>query len=85
MPWAIEHISDSPLDGHREWLEGGACTSRAPDFSGYTTRVFATRKAARDFIKANHGYIRTRPDLQKPPFCWRMPRAVQVDIVVKRR
>lgn len=43
-------------------------------------RLFHTRRECRAFIEEKYGYIRTREDLRRPPFNWRMPRAVKVTV-----
>lgn len=43
-------------------------------------RLFRTRAGCRAYIEDRYGYIRTRPDLRRPPFNWRMPRAVRVAV-----
>ena len=45
---------------------------------GYRVALFRTRREAREAIEEKYGYLRNRPDLKKPPFGWRMPKAVRV-------
>src|SRR3990167_3626913 len=45
-----------------------------------TPAIFRTRRGARDWIIAEYGYIRTRPDLRAEPHGWRLPIAVRVRI-----
>lgn len=80
--WAIKWTADSPLDGHVEHLEGGARFSRPEEFAGYTLMVFATKASAQRHIRQHYGYIAKRQDLRRPPFCWRMPKAVRVTITI---
>ena len=46
--------------------------------------LFLTRKGCRWWIEERYGYIRTRPDLRRPPHNWRVPRAVRVTVEVAR-
>lgn len=46
----------------------------------YIPALFRTRQAAREFAEREYGYIKRRPDLRIPPFCWRMPRPVVVTV-----
>ena len=45
--------------------------------------LFPTRAKARKYISDKWGYIRTRPDLRRPPHNWRMPAAVRVEVILK--
>lgn len=45
--------------------------------------LFSTRAQARKYINEEWGYIRTRPDLRRPPHNWRMPEAVRVEVILK--
>ena len=73
--WAILRRSDNLLDGYREWLEG--------EPNGTThTRLFATRKLAREHIAKEWGFLKSRPDLQREPHGWRMPRVVAVSVTI---
>ena len=42
--------------------------------------IFKTRDDARKWIERTHGYIRERKDLRRYPHCWRVPRAVRIEI-----
>ena len=55
----------------------------APAFRGCPAILFNTRQEARDFIKAQYGYIAERPDLRAAPHYWRMPVAVKVTVTVE--
>lgn len=44
---------------------------------------FRTRAEARAWIKSRYGYIRTRPDLQREPHGWKMPKAVRMTITLQ--
>ena len=46
--------------------------------------LFRTRKACREFIKENYGYIKDRKDLRTEPHGWRLPRAVKVSVTIRR-
>jgi hypothetical protein len=72
--WGVEWHSVSKLDGDRKyilWLAG------KPLF-------FLTRKEAREWIKLNYDFIAKRPDLQSEPHGWKMPRAVKVEVIVRK-
>ena len=45
--------------------------------------LFYTRRACRDFIDQEYGYIKTRPDLKAAPHFWKMPQAVKVAVILK--
>jgi hypothetical protein len=80
MAWAIKQ--------HFDWGDaflgyGYATTPRPIEFAGLTHLLFATRGEARAFIGEHFGYIRKRPDLRAAPHKWTMPRAVQVEVVLK--
>lgn len=45
--------------------------------------LFDSREKARIYIDANYGYIRKRADLRRPPFNWRMPKAVKIEVSIK--
>jgi hypothetical protein len=47
--------------------------------------LFKTRKAAREYAKAEYGYIATRPDLRAHPHGWTVPQPVRVEIRRKWR
>lgn len=68
--WAAKWSQNNELDGHRENLI----------WHKLMPALFRSRQACRDFIEQEFGYIRNRPDLRAEPHCWRMPRAVKVDI-----
>jgi hypothetical protein len=70
--WAIRHESDNKLDGRRVWL---ACSH------GGLPILFGTRAEARAYIGKVFGHHK-RPDLQREPFGWKMPRAVRVAVSV---
>jgi hypothetical protein len=44
-------------------------------------RLFKTRREAREFAETEYGYIRTRPDLQREPHGWTVPKSIKVDVV----
>ena len=47
--------------------------------------LFKMRRACRELIESRYGYIKRRPDLRQEPHCWRMPRAIKVQIVKVRK
>lgn len=71
--WAIRHVSYNRLDGYHEYLEGD------PDTQTHL-RLFQSRSGAREYISQKHGYMRTRPDLKREPFGWKVPVAVKVTL-----
>ncbi len=83
MTWAVKWISDSPLDGHREYLLGAANIEKPPALSGCNTLLFLTRRMARNYISETYGYIAKRKDLKLPPHCWKMPKAVKVIVDIQ--
>lgn len=74
--WAPKWSQTNELDGHREYL---SIWHRHLGIKFPT--VFTTRRECREFIDKEYGYIRERPDLRREPHCWRVPRAVKVEIV----
>ena len=70
--WAIKWRSKNRLNGKREHFIFRDCQPK----------LFRTRWQARDFIKAEYGYIKDRPDLKAEPHGWKMPIAVKVEIVI---
>ena len=74
MRWAIEWYSKNALDG----------VTRHFMWDGERPRLYLTRAAARAEIKAEYGYILTRPDLRAEPHGWRLPRAVRVRVKLER-
>ena len=68
--WGILWRSDNRLDGKCEHL--------FIRFGSYG--LFQTRKACRDFIEEEYGWIRARDDLRREPYGWKMPKAVRVSI-----
>ena len=68
--WAIKETCDNKLDGHREWFH----------WDGTLPFLFRTRREAREYINEHFGYIRNRPDLQREPHCWKIPKPVKVRV-----
>ena len=67
--WGVEWCSRNALNGETRYLM--FVTTNQP-------ALFSTRKAAREWITKEYGYIRHRRDLREEPHGWRMPRAVRV-------
>ena len=42
--------------------------------------LFRTRRECRAWIEEKFGYIRTRDDLKREPFGWKMPLAIKVEV-----
>jgi hypothetical protein len=62
-----------------EWYQKNKLDGVTRHFIGL--QQFRTRRACRDWIEQEYGYIRTRPDLRREPHCWRVPRAVKVKVI----
>ena len=45
--------------------------------------LFPTRKKATEYIREEWGFIRNREDLRRPPYNWRMPKAVRVEVILR--
>ena len=73
--WSVLWRAKNKLDGVTEHLMW-RCPGRPA--------VFRTRREAREYIASEYGYIKTRPDLQREPHGWRVPRAVKVQVVLRR-
>jgi hypothetical protein len=74
MRWAVQWRAQSRLDGKRE---------RFFVWNGTLPHLFMTRRACRDFIKAQWGYIAEREDLRREPHGWKMPRPVRVRVALE--
>lgn len=68
--WAILWDSGGPLDGLVGQPETGM------------TRLFRTRREAREYKELHFGYIRYREDLKKAPHWWKVPKVVKVTVKV---
>lgn len=73
--WAVLFRSENRLDGYREHLLG------AHDHP-CRTKLFDSRREARNFIAERFAFIKTRRDLRTEPFGWKRPIAVRVAIQV---
>lgn len=87
--WGVKWRSKNALDGERSYLigrvtaphgDGHPIVQPAGDQTPLVT--FATRQAARAFIRDRYGYIATRPDLRAEPHGWRLPIPVRIKITV---
>jgi len=72
--WAVKWSQTNDLEGHKEYLILFDWRTRMPT-------LFKTRAECRAWIEKEYSYIRERPDLQREPHCWRMPKAVKVVVV----
>ena len=45
--------------------------------------LFQTRREARAYIEKQYGYIKTRADLRRDPYNWRLPKAIRVQVILK--
>lgn len=75
--WAPKWSQNNNLDGRLDHL---MWSNRLPV-------IFRSRRECREWIDREYGYIRKRPDLQREPHCWRVPKPVKVELleVGKRR
>lgn len=71
--WSALWRSKNKMDGERTHLIYKA---------GFPV-LFKTRRAAREFIEFDYGYIRKRSDLQAEPHGWRIPVPARVTIKVR--
>jgi hypothetical protein len=72
--WAAQWYSRNRLTGvTQHFLFAG----------GLIPVLFRTRQEARAWIAEKYGYIAKRPDLQREPHGWRVPRAVKVRVSVE--
>jgi len=72
--WTAQWHSKNNLDGVTKYILQ----------ENFLPVLFKARKEAREYINNKYGYIRERPDLRAQPFGWRVPRAVKVEIEVKK-
>ena len=70
--WIVVWRSENRLDGKCEH----------PIFENGDLVTLRTRRAARQWIAANYGYIAERPDLRAEPHGWKMPVAKKATITV---
>ena len=84
--WGILWREESRLDGKVEHLLGrfSSIDNVPPHVAGYTTMVFDSRQAARNYLRTCYGYISTRIDLRREPLGWKMPKVVKVAVSVQR-
>lgn len=71
--WAILWRANSKLDGHQEYFM----------WNLECPYLFMTRREARKWIEDNYAYIRTRRDLKAEPHGWKMPKAMQVNVILE--
>lgn len=74
MRWAVEWYSKNRAEGvsrHFMWLYAAPL-------------LFGTRREARVYVNEKYGYIRKRPDLQREPHGWHVPRVVKVAVILRR-
>lgn len=79
--WAAKSDQTNRLDGRRVTLNLYWWKSLKLHH-GTPLMLFPTRRECRAWIAEEYGYLRHRPDLQREPHCWRVPRAVKVTMVV---
>jgi hypothetical protein len=51
-------------------------------FLGGKPQIFRTRQEAREYISNNYGYIKFREDLKRPPFNWKMPVPIKINLTI---
>lgn len=75
--WGVQDKHDG-----RSYLIGSASVASGVNgLQGCThSLMFATRKQCREYISERWGYIRTRKDLRSPPYNFRMPKVVRIEI-----
>ena len=66
--WAAEWHSKNNLDGITRYIMNENCLPK----------LFRTRRACREWITRDCGYIKYRKDLRAEPHGWRLPKAVKV-------
>ena len=74
LEWGVEWHSKSEVDGERRFIMWAF---------GHPLAFF-TRKAAKDWIDENYGYIKKRPDLKGEPHGWRLPQPIRIRISVEK-
>ena len=42
--------------------------------------LFKTKAECQRYIRERYGFLRSRPDLRRPPHNWRMPKPIRVTI-----
>jgi hypothetical protein len=77
--WGILFRSNCKLDGYREHLMSEP-NDRRPNIE---TLLFRSRAAARAYCIEHYWYIKARPDLQREPHGWLMPKVVRVSITME--
>jgi hypothetical protein len=70
--WAVLWWSVSQRDARRHLI-----------FDGAGLALFRSRREARDWATIKYGYIKARKDLRVEPHCWRMPKAVRVEVTAR--
>lgn len=70
--WAALWTSRNQLDG----------LTRHLIYENGVPALFPKRRFARNFIRAQYGYIATRADLRAEPHGWRLPVAVKVTVTL---
>lgn len=80
--WAVKWMSRNELNGYTEHFVTTRTGGRPPELSGCRIALFRTRKMARAWRDEYYGYIRRRPDLQKEPHGWMIPKVVKVAMKV---
>ncbi len=77
--WALLWHSENQLNGVTEHLMGpGSLPVVGPG-----PMLFSTYKQARQYLRDNYTYLKTREDLRREPHGWRMPRIVRVSVSVR--
>ena len=75
--WGVLWRSNNQLDGRTEYL--------IRDYDDGNLVLFRSCRDTRVWIEAHYGHLRTRPDLQREPFGWKMPIPVRVEMRVLLR
>ena len=74
LRWGVEWHSINLLDGETRELM----------WDDTRLLLFLTRREAREWSKQHYGYIKHRPDLRREPHGWRLPRAVRVEVSIRK-
>ena len=70
--------------GEDQYFLGCVSVRRPIEIRGFTTALaFETRKQAREYIKAQFGYLARRADLRARSHNWRMPVPIKLRITVE--
>lgn len=72
--WVAVWHSRNALDGRARHIMN--------DHISNNPMTFPTREKARQWVRKEYGFIRTRPDLQAEPHGWRMPTVAKATLTL---